>query len=53
MKKTLMAAALFASMVAGPAPRFAAFAAPADGGNVPTIRPLMVLRPIAATDETA
>lgn len=51
MKKTLMATALFASMVAGSAPRFAAFAAPADGGNVPTIRPLMVLRPIAATSE--
>jgi ATP-dependent protease ClpP protease subunit len=28
---------------------FAAFAAPADGGNLPAIRPLMVLRPLAAS----
>lgn len=31
-------------------PQFAAFAA-ADGGNLPTIRPLMVLRPVAGTSE--
>lgn len=32
-------------------PHFAAFAAPADGGNLPAIRPLMVLRPVAETTE--
>src|SRR5690348_3929819 len=30
-------------------PRFGAYAAPADGGSLPTIRPLMVLRPVAAS----
>ncbi|EIL99139.1 hypothetical protein UUA_09036 [Rhodanobacter thiooxydans LCS2] len=44
----MLAVAMLASIAAG-GPRFAAFAAPADGGNLPAIRPLMVLRPLAAS----
>jgi ATP-dependent protease ClpP protease subunit len=40
-----MGACLAAAML----PRFGAFAAPPDGGQLPTIRPLMVLRPMAAS----
>jgi len=42
----LLSAAIAASALL---PRFGAYAAPADGGSLPTIRPLMVLRPVAAS----
>lgn len=46
------ALATFIAMALGSSgPHFAAFAAPADGGNLPVIRPLMVLRPVAETTE--
>lgn len=47
MRKSILAVAALGAF-ATVAPRFGAFAAPADGGNLPTIRPLMVLRPVAA-----
>ncbi len=49
MHKSMLATAVLLSIAAG-GPRFAAFAA-ADGGNLPAIRPLMVLRPVAGTTE--
>ncbi|MGC1547231.1 MAG: ClpP-like prohead protease/major capsid protein fusion protein [Rhodanobacter sp.] len=45
MRKRPLHLALAAAMLATPSRRFAAFAA--DGTDLPTIRPLMVLRPIA------
>lgn len=47
MRKRSLHLAIAAATLAMPQRQFGAFAAPADGNNLPAIRPLMVLRPVA------